>query len=125
MQQNIHNQRTVYSIQASCIAGSSVDGFLFGSKKLNKKNMTYELAKELKDKGFRVPVGANDLWQPDLSLLIEACGDGLNALIRKGQTVWVADGGKWIGGFYGNEFCIDGKSPEEVVANLWLKLNKK
>jgi len=110
--------------------------------------LSYKLAKQLKDAGFpfREVIDDNEMtirgleknqlgmgfsfgdgksyFEPTLSELIKECGDGLNALIRKDKTIWVADGGKWIGGFYGNEFCIIGKTPEEAVAKLYLKIKK-
>lgn len=113
--------------------------------------MDYELAKQLKDAGFPQNgagkyrtekmqsvydngIGNNPrysartydekLYIPTLEELIEACGDKLFALFRKGPTVWVADGGEWIGGYFGNEYCIQGKTPSEAVARLWLALNK-
>ncbi len=56
---------------------------------------------------------------------LKACGDRFNSLINK-YVVWVATGGEHpIGfGFFGDEFVEDNKTPEEAVANLWLKLNK-
>ena len=60
---------------------------------------------------------------PTLSELIEACGDGFRELY-KSEKIWFAlyfpvndDGNKL-------RFEI-GQTPEEAVAKLWLKLNKK
>jgi len=53
----------------------------------------------------------------DLSSLIEACGDGYFTLSSH-QSGWQAKRGledKWI----------NGSTPEEAVAKLWLELNKK
>lgn len=94
--------------------------------------MNYELAKKLKDNGFpmkfigisNVPQdnsvlfidGQNAYEFPTLSELIEACGVNF----------------EWFGKTLGGEYRVDyddmsfiGKSSEEAVANLWLKLNKK
>lgn len=101
--------------------------------------MNYKLAKQLKDAGFKQEgMGVmNDefdnaidqeaanwehLYYPTLSELIEACGDRFGELSRTGERV-----NKWICYDYG---CLcdlksKGKTPEEAVANLWIKLNKK
>ena|SRR3990167_1854722 len=104
--------------------------------------MKYELAKKLKDAGFRQDTkfgiweGATDYllleecpktWGntiacPTLSELIEACGTkvfhlrivGRNGVMLE-NIYWEAKGEK--------ELIGEGKSPEEAVANLWLKLN--
>jgi hypothetical protein len=99
--------------------------------------ITYELAKKLKEAGF--PQGGNGGWQlqdtdnerfysPTLSELIEACGDRFSWLesykdneTTIGKIRWGAYGfgdGEWNPEGFGN-------SPEEAVANLWLKLNNK
>ncbi|MHA1400065.1 MAG: hypothetical protein ACTSQE_06935 [Candidatus Heimdallarchaeaceae archaeon] len=83
--------------------------------------MNYKLAKQLKEAGF-----PQDKWYPQdsfedaknptLSELIEACGEGFFEL-RKDSERWSC-GGRVEGiNFYG-------KTPEESVAKLWLKLNK-
>ena len=74
---------------------------------------------------------------PSLSELIESCGDKFEWLgnygVTKyghqddiGKTVWVC--GKWSGTFVsvGDDFdeISRGSTPEEAVANLWLKINK-
>lgn len=79
--------------------------------------MNYELAKKLKDVGFRVPVGASSLWQPSLSELIEACGEKFSNLRN--------DEGRWIATASGVSYGQTGSTPEEAVANLWLALNEK
>lgn len=98
--------------------------------------MTRALAGELKkagfpqhEKGYHHPGCGTAYFQiklciPSLLELIEACGDKYYGLIRKGATVWVADGGDYRAGLYGNEFCIIGKTPEEAVAKLYLALHK-
>ena len=106
--------------------------------------ISYELAKKLKKAGF--PQGGNgewfdakkEIWQgacdcefcdpknqmayiPTLSELIEACGDGFSRLIREKKDSWSADG--WYAE-RSNPIMVFGKTPEETVAKLWLKLNE-
>jgi hypothetical protein len=91
--------------------------------------MTYELAKQLKDAGF-----PNDWthWNddddfrgyiaPTLSELIEACGDRFYKLYRREGEGWYTQAG-----------CesieepeeSNGATAEEAVAKLWLALNSK
>lgn len=102
--------------------------------------MTYELAKQLKEAGFPqeerdgVVSGKSDYignheeaYFPTLSELIEACGEKLKSLDHE-PVGWFA--------LATIEFpCHDGctrkanamwgETPEEAIANLWLKLNKK
>lgn len=96
--------------------------------------MTYELAKKLKDLGFpqyyeKKPRMAffsgddnksgEDIYSPDLSELIEACGDKFFELQRD------TDGG-WCAHDHESPVCsTSGLTPEEAVANLWLALNTK
>lgn len=54
---------------------------------------------------------------PNLSELIEACGDDFGYLKR-----YTADGVWEAGAFEGEG---DGQTPEEALARLWLDLNKK
>lgn len=109
-------------------------------------NLSYELAKELKDGGFpqdlaystcvheenRVPCEASKdvrfsnspcefVYFPGLSELIEACGIGIYGLHRSGE-LWnaVSDDRK-----SGKAISISASSPEEAVALLWVALNKK
>lgn len=100
--------------------------------------MTYELANELKEAGF-LQIGdnqdgyANDGgYEPTLSELIEACGDIRMSLIRKKGDSPVP--GRWYvitdielpkpaNQLANPVFYSD--TPEEVIANLWLALNKK
>ena len=57
------------------------------------------------------------MYQPTLSELIEACGK-LHGLFRdRERNCWVA----WT---RNPEIDCDGKTPEEAVAKLWLKLNE-
>lgn len=98
--------------------------------------MNYELAKKLKDGGFPQEVEYGEVYndksrgdgtiengffirKPTLSELIEACGDKFHELVRE-----------WDGQFTCRTDYMDmqgtyGSTPEEAVANLWLKLNKK
>lgn len=99
--------------------------------------MNYELAKQLKDAGFPqdkrecqddpytccehgIYYNGSDIndtpYYPTLSELIEACGERFYAL-RRAMDIWMARDD------YGFEF--KGKTPEEAVAKLYLKLNEK
>ena len=115
--------------------------------------MTYELAKKLKDAGFPGKYGINcewydesgtrNTWTPPLKdlpeetttysyclgELIEACGDKFNILYYdKLRKKWNAYSNEpkdevdleW---YHEGEYEV-GKTPEEAVANLWLKLNE-
>jgi hypothetical protein len=85
--------------------------------------MTYELAKQLKDAGFLQPKYSDKDWDtyermfPNLSELIEACGDGYFLLEHIRGNRWVA-----VKGLI--PISEIGITLEEAVANLWLKLNK-
>lgn len=104
--------------------------------------MNYELAKELKDAGFIQPPVRNpfaglagwwnqDVYTPSLSELMEACGEGFNALWSHPENnprTWEA--GIMVDGWEGASFHRTyptgvGSTPEEAVARLWLSLNKK
>jgi hypothetical protein len=96
--------------------------------------MNYELAKKLKDAGY--PFKAMDIdvaldeshpvdcpCLPTLSELIESCGELFGTLIMGKIGMWSA---------YPADLIITdtsvrgfGSTPEESVAALWLKLNKK
>lgn len=104
--------------------------------------MNYELAKKLKDAGFqyqhfRKVDEDNDVeegWTagrmvcinkviwilPNLSELIEACGDNFRNLNQDTKPKWQANAYKNENG--GDNFAY-GLTPEEAVANLWLLLN--
>lgn len=114
--------------------------------------MTFELAKKLKDSGFKgwedrenlgqsvEPDGRirntllctdKSVYHPTLSELIEACGNFLHSISRssgidkEGRTVktWCAEARDPE-----NDqilMCSDEKTIEEAVANLWLEINKK
>ena len=108
--------------------------------------MTYELAKQLKEEGWeqdeikmRDHIGGrwiasdgiesayqgsddNECYAPNLSELIEACGDGA---IHLWSNEHIKD--KWMA-----QFTLDyvlksgeGKTPEEAVAKLWLSLKSQ
>ena len=96
----------------------------------------YELCKQLKEAGFKqsgnggytrdYSIDSQPLiYIPTLSELIEACGDDFTDLCRKenfetnSKLVWVSDFMDYTGRM------IEGSTPEESVAKLWLELNKK
>jgi len=99
--------------------------------------MNYEIAKQLKDAGFPLknekdwnmvecpypwgmlkhPDGENYLY-PQLSELIEACGDTSLIQITIGKAITTALHGE-------SGIICQGSTPEEAVARLWLELNKK
>lgn len=90
--------------------------------------MDYELAKELKDAGFRQDLERKPIWVrdldgtmltlPTLSELIEACrGSFFRLTYADGWEASSDSGGKWT--------YVGGLTPEEAVAYLWLALNKK
>ena len=98
--------------------------------------MNYELAKKLKDAGF--PLYSPDLfsagvWEidtkafhvPTLSELIEACGENFASLgncRKEGKRFWLAE--YWNNpGMQAPGLRIEGNTPEEAVANLWLQLH--
>ena len=127
--------------------------------------MNYELAKELKEAGLKpiwldapdesknfyggriiygythpdfVPEGA--IYRPNLSELIEACGDPFAALYHRNTAELVCNdlhgkevirGKDWVARYYDiklgsfNEKFGWGDTPEEAVARLWLALNPK
>lgn len=112
--------------------------------------MNYELAKKLKDAGYKLKVkmyravkkdntlmtmgditgnekeGEDYIFFPEVHELIEECGDKFEYLNR-------VNGGSWVAGTkdspreetLGDSNYVSGKTPEEAVANLWLELNKK
>ena len=100
--------------------------------------ITYELAKKLKEAGYKFEIAKDHepcYWFdnipfkiPTLSELIEACGDEFYSLIRsmvindKGYFWFVKSGKPSIDDC---PILIYGKTPEEAVAYLWLRLNEK
>ena len=104
--------------------------------------MIYDLAKDLKDAGFPQPVldfrgdflfsehgdpVDTQAYAPTLAELIEACGTSFGALVRIADGTWnaatpVIDTGM----SYGNPSMeVEGSTPEEAVARLWLAINEK
>jgi hypothetical protein len=85
--------------------------------------MNYELAKKLRDENFprdftKVSnVYPDGLPFPDLSELMEACGEGFYKLFRKNSRFYA-----WADE---NVIMREGSTPEEAVARLWLALNIK
>ena len=91
--------------------------------------MDYELTKKLKHAGFPLPeypetlIGTRGseplklkgiIQEPTLSELIEACGTmQLNVYDDAGYSQALS-----------NKMMGEGKTPEEAVARLWLKLNE-
>lgn len=100
--------------------------------------MNYTLAKQLKDAGFPfkdhdrgsdycLVVGCDGEWHnPTLSELIEACGPDFVVLERWENDLWTAANGAEGSPIRESARKIEGegKTPEEAVANLWLKLNQ-
>lgn len=103
--------------------------------------ISYELAKKLKDVGFKEPeedspyhgtyipiagTAEGYVYAPTLEELIEECGDEV-VLVKKGntytagQTIEDHPDGHTIEPFP----CGEGATPSEAVANLWLKLNEE
>jgi hypothetical protein len=112
--------------------------------------MIYELAKELKDAGFpfrqikedelalrgfeRSQVQSGfvfgdgiEWFEPNLSELIEACGEGFFAISHWPEG-WTAEGGPIIQGkdnlWTAQIQCKNLPTAEESVANLWLALHQ-
>lgn len=99
--------------------------------------MNYELAKKLKDAGFKQGGDGGRIhadgcnWKdfpcaqpytPTLSELIEACvgiGRNFNMSYKIEKGTWRATS------YYDKTIQGNGSTPEEAVANLWLALNKK
>ena len=101
--------------------------------------MTYELALELKNAGFKQtgihsPLtysrGEGEPYHPYLDELIEACGEGFHSLHKVGVG-FRADGRKVTDipkdmAERDKMSIIEiGSTPEEAVSNLWLAINKK
>lgn len=72
-----------------------------------------------------------DVYPPLLSEIIEACGDNFEELIKGdmgSEARWYVIGnnfGKFQGNKNTSEIDVNGSTPEEAVAKLWLELNKK
>ncbi|MBU0476319.1 MAG: hypothetical protein KKF62_19390 [Bacteroidetes bacterium] len=92
--------------------------------------MNYELAKQLKDKGFK------QKWLPDKIKPEEICGCGCNdPTLEELIEACELKADKWTleyeNGMYGmwyhgdKEYFVDGcGSPTEAVAKLWIKLQE-
>ncbi len=88
--------------------------------------MNYELLEKLYKSGkFKSPIPvtkANEKYLefPPLSELIEACGDRFYSLNRPriDSNKWRADA------FIIPNVTVEGSTPEEAVAKLWLELEK-
>ena len=85
--------------------------------------MNYELAKKLFEAGFPQSQmqkdGCFDYDFQNLSELIEACGEDFSHLTRLGEKNWYACALSTEEDDF--EKC---DTPEEAVADLWLRLNK-
>src|SRR6516225_5767632 len=90
--------------------------------------ISHQLARKLKDAGFpqselaraQQRAGYDYVSLPNLSTLIEVCGEGFGALGREPNR-WVAceyvsERGEWSN-------VHEGETPEDAVARLWLSLN--
>jgi hypothetical protein len=100
--------------------------------------MNYELAKELKDAGFPQNLDGNttlsgkplkfygklgEPYCPTLEELLSACGQQFHSLISTGATGW--DACEFKEPFADTlPLRINGPTPNEAVARLWLALNK-
>lgn len=122
--------------------------------------MKYELLKQLKEAGFPIKtmgeligdrpntdvlvcyrtvvvikdiLDSNNLVEPPLSELIEACGDRFGGLehwprCKAINEQWECYSEQFTKPFEDKdyvEFVVYGSTPEEAVAKLWLELNKK
>ncbi len=67
----------------------------------------------------QILIGKQWYFAPTLSELIEACGTDFKSLVLGILNF------KWICYSRNGSFDTIGKSPEETVAKLWLKLNTK
>ena len=90
--------------------------------------MTYELAKQLKDAGFKVE--SHDCWERGCQSNNGACYPTLSELLEEcGSPIYIHSNtnGYWYActGLHSDALRVEGKTPEEVVALLWLKLDKK
>ena len=99
-------------------------------------NMKYELAKQLKEAGFPQHLALKEFpklkkamklmdemsgevepYIPTLSELIEACGEEFGMVARADNQTFIAR--NWF-----DKIQVEGKTPEEAVAKLYIKLNK-
>jgi hypothetical protein len=84
-----------------------------------KRSVIYGVPDELGK--LQIPKGAKSFAAPMLSELIEACGDGFEALSKRDESEWLAI--SKVGLLDKSQGRL-GKTPEEAVARLWLALNK-
>jgi len=95
--------------------------------------MTYELAKQLKEAGFEQvddefrtindPSGKLEwAYSPTLSELIEACPEDGTQLIHGVGSAWYAEFMNHSVMPYKRTHFVQGSTPEEAVAKLWLAL---
>lgn len=100
--------------------------------------ISYELAKSLKDAGFPQPDGhargilsfkgsfVDEAYIPTLSELIEACGDRFHCLVHEMNGGIDSDREFWSAGTTRDVTdWQNGSTPEEAVAQLYLKLHAK
>jgi hypothetical protein len=98
--------------------------------------ISYELAKALKDNGFEYTSHSFDacasrclfeddefIHFPDLSELIEACGDDLSHIKKYNGYWWAVSHSKFDEN--GNNFEEEDVDITVAVAKLWLAINKK
>ena len=89
--------------------------------------LSYETARNLKDAGWATycketvyghdqDFGGHYLEAPTLSELIEACGEEFHGLYKsEGENLFFAFSPEEKSG-------VEGETPEEAVANLWIEL---
>ncbi len=110
--------------------------------------LDYKLAKQLKEAGFPqwqaisgnyfvgktvfeakkpIPKGDNIIYIPSLSELIKACGNVVLMVMRDNCVVISKEAWDYEKDFWSDNFDKKGKgkTPEEAVAKLWLKLHEK
>lgn len=99
--------------------------------------MNYERAKKLKDAGYdqrqnggrtECIIGKTCVYYPTLSELIEACGDVAVLLWSCKEHRYYASSqlcNQALSDTKGITARVEGATPEEAVANLWLKLHEK
>jgi hypothetical protein len=86
--------------------------------------MKIELSKKLEEAGFKQRGDSqeyNGSYCPTLLELINACGDEFRWLKHRGNN-WLAQQRQHPVGL--GDISASGSTPDEAVANLWLKLKK-
>jgi hypothetical protein len=86
--------------------------------------MNYELVKKLKDAGFpfdfkESKMGDDTYTFPSFSELVKACGESFQMLTVRSPSV-----NRFFQAYSQENDTAEGKTPEEAIANLWLRLNK-